>query len=303
MIHIIKNNKWVIASSLVCILFGILTFFTFINQSFIKLTDINLQILLFVDFLFFILFFTLIIKKTYKIFKERSEGKIGSQTSLRYITFFSTITLVPSVIIAVFSLVLFNVGLQKYFDQKIKTAVNNSSEVARNYLEQSKASIESDISLILIDVNSKYRMFYDNPKRFLNVLTSQRMLRRLDELYILDSAGNLIMSTITTSSTDYTPPPDDSFSEAFNGKPVKIGAVDLVLYRNDVLQETHEEETNKEWELISFHAIPEGIKELPMGAITMMRNQLCLRGGTKGHYSSKQWAESVYFWQQYALLK
>ena len=233
MIHIIKNNKWVIASSLVCILFGILTFFTFINQSFIKLTDINLQILLFVDFLFFILFFTLIIKKTYKIFKERSEGKIGSQTSLRYITFFSTITLVPSVIIAVFSLVLFNVGLQKYFDQKIKTAVNNSSEVARNYLEQSKASIESDISLILIDVNSKYRMFYDNPKRFLNVLTSQRMLRRLDELYILDSAGNLIMSTITTSSTDYTPPPDDSFSEAFNGKPVKI--TDSVKNRTSAL--------------------------------------------------------------------
>ena len=92
-------------------------------------------------------------------------------------------------------------------------------------------------------------------------------------------------------------------TKALNGKPVKIGAVDLVLYRNDVLQETHEEETNKEWELISFHAIPKGIKELPMGAITMMRNQLCLRGGTKGHYSSKQWAESVYFWQQYALLK
>ena len=170
MIHIIKNNKWVIASSLICILFGILTFFTFINQSFIKLTDFNLQILLAIDFFFFIIFLTLIIKTTYKIFKEKKEGKLGSQTSLRYITFFTTITLVPSVIIAIFSLLLFNVGLQKYFDQKIKTAVNNSSEVAKNYLEQSKDSIESDILLILIDVNSKSRMFYDNPNQFLNIL-------------------------------------------------------------------------------------------------------------------------------------
>ena len=92
-------------------------------------------------------------------------------------------------------------------------------------------------------------------------------------------------------------------TKALNGVPIEIGVVDLILYRNDVLKETQEEETDKEWELIAFHAIPKGIKELPMGPITMMRNQLCLRGGTKGHYSSEQWAESVHFWQKYALLK
>ena len=41
MIHIIKKYKWVIATSLICILFGILTFFTFINQSSIELKDSN----------------------------------------------------------------------------------------------------------------------------------------------------------------------------------------------------------------------------------------------------------------------
>ena len=40
-----------------------------------------------------------------------------------------------------------------------------------------------------------------------------------------------------------------------------------------------------------------------MGPVTMMRNQLCLPGGTKGEYSSKEWADSVNFWQTYALLK
>jgi len=92
-------------------------------------------------------------------------------------------------------------------------------------------------------------------------------------------------------------------TKALNGTPIEIGAVDLILYRRDVLQETGEEETGDEWELIAFHAIPKGIKDLPMGPITMMRNQLCLTGGTKGHYSSEQWAESVHFWQKYALLK
>ena len=126
MIHTIKNYKWVIASSLICIVFGLLTFFTFINQGVIKLNDFNLQILLVADLILLILFFTLIIYKIYKILSERRKGKLGSETSLRYILFFSTTTLLPSIIIAIFSLVLFNVALQKYFDSKIKTAVNNS---------------------------------------------------------------------------------------------------------------------------------------------------------------------------------
>ena len=67
MIHIIKNYKWVITTSLVCIVFGLLTFFTFINQSFITLNDFNLQILLIADLVLLVLFFGLIIYESYKI--------------------------------------------------------------------------------------------------------------------------------------------------------------------------------------------------------------------------------------------
>ena len=90
---------------------------------------------------------------------------------------------------------------------------------------------------------------------------------------------------------------------ALNGIPLKTKNVDLILYRNDVLKETSENETTFTWELISFHAIPNEINKLPMGPITMMRNQLQLEGGTKGFYKSEEWAKSVNFWQKYCFLK
>ena len=90
---------------------------------------------------------------------------------------------------------------------------------------------------------------------------------------------------------------------ALNGNPLKAGSVDLILYHHDVLAETNEQESKEGWELIAFHAIPEGIKTMPMGPITMMRNQLQLKGGTKGEYNSDEWAESVNFWQKYIALK
>ena len=222
MIHTIKNYKWVIATSLICIVFGLLTFFTFINQGFIKLNDFNLQIILVADLILLILFFTLIIYKIYKILNERRKGKLGSETSLRYILFFSTTTLLPSIIIAIFSLILFNVGLQKYFDSKIKTVVSNSAEVAKNYVDQIRSSIEADISLMVLDVNNQSALYYEKPKQFLNVLSSQRLLRRLDEVHLLDSSGNIIMSNIVDISMNFVPPPEEAFIMSLDGRPVRI---------------------------------------------------------------------------------
>ena len=170
MIHIIKNNKWVIATSLICILLGALTFFTFINRSFIELNDFNLQILLFVDAILLILFFVLIFSEIYKILKESRKGVVGSETSLRYIVFFSTTTLLPSILIAIFSLFIFNVVIQKYFEKQIKSVVNNSNEIAKNYVSQTRNSIEADILLMVIDVNNKSGLFYDDSKSFQKVL-------------------------------------------------------------------------------------------------------------------------------------
>ena len=89
---------------------------------------------------------------------------------------------------------------------------------------------------------------------------------------------------------------------ALNGTLLKTGAVDLILYHHDVLKETNEQTTDTDWELISFHAIPEEIDNMPMGPVTMMRNQLQLSGGTKAFYESEKWAQSVKFWQEYAVL-
>jgi len=100
-------------------------------------------------------------------------------------------------------------------------------------------------------------------------------------------------------------PEEDPYIQirALNGVALTTGSVDLVLYHHDVLAETNEQESTGGWELIAFHAIPEGIKTMPMGPITMMRNQLQLEGGTEGKYNSSEWAKSVNFWQKYAVLQ
>ena len=75
---------------------------------------------------------------------------------------------------------------------------------------------------MVFDLNNKVGIFYDDPQRFLNLLTSQRMLRKLDEVHLLDSAGNIIMSTIIDPLIDFVPPTEDAYTESLNNKLVKI---------------------------------------------------------------------------------
>jgi len=90
---------------------------------------------------------------------------------------------------------------------------------------------------------------------------------------------------------------------ALNGELLKTSKVELILYSHDVLKEKNENTTDAEWELISINSIPEGVEKMPIGPVTMMRNQLNLDGGTKAYYSSNEWANSVRFYQQYAILE
>ena len=173
MFKIIKNFNWIILSSFLCIFMGIVTFLTFINEGFIQLTDKNLQTLLIIDIFLLLVFFTLIFRNFYRFYYTGKKNKKGSRTNLKYISIFSLFTVIPSLIVAIFSLFIFNFGIQNYFDKQITKAVNNSYDVAKNYLEESKNNVLSDVILMSVGINRASNDYYSNPKRFKNIMRAE----------------------------------------------------------------------------------------------------------------------------------
>ena len=89
MFKIIKNFNWIILSSFLSLITGIVTFLTFIGEGFVPLTDENLQTLLIIDLILLLIFFTLIFKNFYRFYHTGKKNKKGAQTNLRYISLFS----------------------------------------------------------------------------------------------------------------------------------------------------------------------------------------------------------------------
>ena len=222
MFKIIKNFNWIILSSFTCIFLGIITFLTFINEGFVPLTEKNIFLLLTVDIILLLIFFFLIFKNFLRFYTAGQKNKSGSQTNLKYVSLFSLFTFLPSLLVAIFSLFIFNFGLQKYFDDQISKAVNNSNDVARNYLEESKKNIKSDVILMSVGLNRASNFFYSNTKQFLRIISAEKILRRIDDVYLIDSAGNILISEINTSSDKIFIPGEETFDEALTGVPVII---------------------------------------------------------------------------------
>ncbi len=219
MFALLKRNLFIIVIFILTISLGFLTFLTFINKSFIKLNEDSLEILLISNICLVLLFFVLIFIDIKNSIKNNINVR-GSVANRKYIVSFALFTLIPSLLIAIFSLFIFSFALDKYFDKKITTAVNNSYEIAKNYVDEKRNKIESEIVLIAFDLNKYSELYKTDPDRYQVILNTQRFLRDIDQLHLINQDGKLLRSA---ANSDYKKIEDRAMQMVKNDdRPLKI---------------------------------------------------------------------------------
>ena len=217
----IKKNIYLILLFIITLSIGFLTFLTFIDKGFIKLSDQNLRFLLILNIILLILLFVFIFLEIKKTIKNDID-KDGLKSNKKYITYFALFTFIPSLLISIFSLFLFSFALEKYFDKKVTTVVNNSYELAKNYVDEARNKIQSEIVLVAFDVNKSKKFLNDNEKEYKRFLQTQKLIRRVDEIHIIDLNKKLLFSTLEDGAP-YLPPLDEALNLVLDDdRPLKI---------------------------------------------------------------------------------
>ena len=221
MLNFIKKNLFIVIIFFITLLLGFVTFLTFLDKSFIKLNDQNLQYLLLSNIVLLIIFFLFIFLEVKNSIKSEIVVE-GSKANRKYIAFFSLFTLIPSILISAFSLFLFSFAVEKYFDKKITTAVNNSYRIAQNYVSDVRNKIESDITLIAFDLNKNINIYDNNKKQFANFLNTQRLLRDVDGIFLIDNKGKLIFLNSIKKNLYQSPSKEALKMVENDNRPLKI---------------------------------------------------------------------------------
>jgi len=221
MIDFIKKNIFIGLIFLISLILGFFTFLTFIDKGFLELTDRNLQLLLVGNISLLLLLFFMIFKEVSSSLKIDVDVS-GLKANRKYITFFALFTLIPSILISLFSLFLLSFALDKYLDKKITTAVNNSYEIAKSYTEEARTKTQSEIILIAYDLNKSINFLNTNINQFKSFLNTQKLIRDIDEIHIIESDGTLFLTTLKNISL-YKPPQKAALEMVLNDKrPLKI---------------------------------------------------------------------------------
>ena len=220
MLEFLKKNIFIIILSSITLFIGFLTFLTFIDRSFIELNQNNLQFVLILNILLLFLLFIFIFIEIKKSIKNDID-KDGLNSNKKYITYFSLFTLIPSILISIFSLFLFSFALEKYFDKKVTTVVNNSYELAKNYVQEVRNKVEADIILIAFDTNKSANFLNDQNNEYSRFLRTQKLIRGVDEIHIIDENKNLLFSS--EEDEKYKPPVDKALNLVLDDdRPLKI---------------------------------------------------------------------------------
>ena len=114
-------------------------------------------------------------------------------------------------------LVLIELGINDWFNDKIKNVINNSVFVAESYLEEHKETIKGDVYAMSNDLNNSSEALKKDLSKVPIALRTHALVRSLPETYIVNNAGDILFRAFNNNTRFYEPA-KTSFDRADSGE-------------------------------------------------------------------------------------
>ena len=174
----------------------------------------NISFLISINFALIILLILLSLKKIFEVFIKK---KIKSNFRVQFTSLFIIISLIPTTLITVFSLIFFDQGIKNWFNERINQVLTGSREISESYFNEHKKNIKKDILYINNELSSEEIVFFTNRDRLTDFLKYFIEVRDLNEAIIFESSGQLLAKVGNFFVESETAPPLWTFLIADEG--------------------------------------------------------------------------------------
>jgi two-component system nitrogen regulation sensor histidine kinase NtrY len=162
-----------------------------------------------------------------RVWVERRRGSAGSQLHVRLVMLFSGVAVAPTILVACFAVAFFHFGIQAWFNEPVRAALNESLQVSRGYLEEHRNTIRSDALEMANDLTRAGEYLAADPSVFASVLNNQTTLRGLTEAVIYEPAtGQILAAAGLFVGFGVEAPPQSVSQQALAGDVVVIDGGD-----------------------------------------------------------------------------
>lgn len=215
-------NIFFLAIFLLSFILSLLIFLT-LSGNLSNLEEIeNVSKLITINFLLIVILILISVRKIKENFDEQ---RFKSKFKIQFTLLFIFITLIPSTLITIFSLIFFDQGIKIWFNDKIKQVINGSKNISESYFNEHIKNIQNDILFIKSEINNEKIVFFTDKDRLTEFLTYFVEIKDLDEAIIFESSGQLLAKVGSFLIETETAPPLWSFLIADDG--------DIAVFPND----------------------------------------------------------------------
>lgn len=211
------NRKASFALAIAAVTSGTATFATLTGSSLLGPDPRTITNLLLVNAVVLLSLAAVVARHLVSVWMERRRGMAGSGLHVRLVVMFSLVAVTPAILVAVFSGLYLNYGIQAWFNERVRTAVEESRVVAHAYLQEHRQNIRADALAMANDLNRESTLLVRNPRGFNQYLSAQAALRGLPEALVVDSAGNVLARSQFSMSLEFNMTSPQRLLEANGG--------------------------------------------------------------------------------------
>ncbi|MBM2576504.1 PAS domain-containing sensor histidine kinase [Jannaschia sp. Os4] len=191
-----------------------------------------LRAVLLLDLIYILIVASMVLSRLVRMVLARRAESAGSRLHLRLTGVFAGIALLPTILVAVFSTVVINFGLEGWFSERVRGALGNSVEAAQAYAQEHRDDLVEDARGLAGYLNlARQAQFFINDGDLRQLLSQGQDLvqRGLAEAFVIDGTGAIRARGDRSYLFDFEPVTEAQIAQARAG--------DVVLIEDDAIDE------------------------------------------------------------------
>lgn len=183
-----------------------------------------LVFLLSLDFFFLMTLAAVVAKHVAALWAERKSDQAGSRLHSRIVAIFSLLAVAPTILVAGFSAIFFNIVIQNWFNQRVETAIGESIAVAGAYLGEHQKVISANAQAMAAELSPLVQYLSSESETLNQKLTDQTQLRSLDEAIVFNDKMQVLGRSRFSFSLDF---------ESIPGSDLEVAKTTPVIHTNE----------------------------------------------------------------------
>jgi two-component system, NtrC family, nitrogen regulation sensor histidine kinase NtrY len=127
------------------------------------------------------------------------EAQTGARLHLRFVSLFALAGVTPAIVIALFSGLTIQRGVQAWFSSQVREAVEATRRIGNDSIDKAGELIKVDLAAMAVDLNASASQLRADPKAFKDYLADQADRRGFVAVYVLDDKGSPLITAVRPS--------------------------------------------------------------------------------------------------------